>query len=197
MATPQFEAPRRQLAGRRPEMVARLLDAAVTEVAATGYDRLTVRNVAKAAGVSPATAYTHFASKEHLLAEAFWRRLQLIPPVAFEPGATIGQRVSAAVAPIALSVADEPEFAAGITTALLAHDADVQALRNLIGALMTDRLSEALGPDVPDLARLGFTMMLTGSLLTSGMGLLDYRDLPGLLGGFADLLVDRPWEDGT
>ena len=30
--------------------------------------------VAKRAGVAPATAYTYFASKEHLVAEVFWRR---------------------------------------------------------------------------------------------------------------------------
>ena len=44
-----------------------------------GYDGLTVRNVARRAGVAPATAYTYFASKDHLLAEVLWRRLQALP----------------------------------------------------------------------------------------------------------------------
>ena len=43
--------------------------------------RLTVRNVARRAGVAPATAYTYFASKDHLVAEVFWRRLRG-PPTA-------------------------------------------------------------------------------------------------------------------
>ena len=44
-----------------------------------GYDGLTVRTVARRAGVAPATAYTYFASKDHLLAEVLWRRLQALP----------------------------------------------------------------------------------------------------------------------
>ena len=32
--------------------------------------------VAARAGVSPATAYTYFASKDHLFAELFWRLVE-------------------------------------------------------------------------------------------------------------------------
>ena len=47
-------------------MVHRLVDAAVEELHRTGYEGLSVRNVAKRAGVAPATAYTYFSSKDHL-----------------------------------------------------------------------------------------------------------------------------------
>src|SRR4051812_12952951 len=69
------ESTRRRLTGRQADTVRRLTDAAVEEVRETGFDGLTVRNVARRAGVAPATAYTYFASKNHLITEVFWRRL--------------------------------------------------------------------------------------------------------------------------
>ena len=50
------------------------------EVEEVGYAGLTVRIVARRAGVAPATAYTYFSSKDHLLAEVLWRRMQALPP---------------------------------------------------------------------------------------------------------------------
>src|SRR5690606_30498015 len=73
------EATRRRLSDRRAATVARLARAAIDELAASGYDALTVRGVARRAGVSPATAYTYFTSKAHLVAEVFWRRLAALP----------------------------------------------------------------------------------------------------------------------
>src|SRR4051812_539000 len=111
---------RRHLSERQADTVARLLDAAVGEVAVVGYDRLTVRGVARRAGVAAATAYTYFAGKEHLLAEVFLRRLQALPaaPPATEPGShrRAADRVEEAVAALAMLVADEPELSAGVTT---------------------------------------------------------------------------------
>src|SRR5919198_6181137 len=68
------EPTRRRLTERQAETVRRLTEAAVVEVRETGYEGLTVRNVARRAGVAPATAYTYFASKNHLITEIFWRR---------------------------------------------------------------------------------------------------------------------------
>ena len=50
--------------------------AALVELRVSGYDGLTVRNVARRAEVAPATAYSYFGSKDHLVAEVFWRRFQ-------------------------------------------------------------------------------------------------------------------------
>src|SRR2546429_8047080 len=72
MSSPALAPLRRHLGPRQADTVDRLVDAAVTLVARTGYDGLTVRGVAQEAGVAPATAYTYFASKEHLLAEVYW-----------------------------------------------------------------------------------------------------------------------------
>lgn len=188
MTSPALEVQRRQLTGRRNESVAKLLEAAVTEITTTGYDGLTVRNVAKAAGVSAATAYTYFASKEHLLAEVWWRRLAALSDPEFAQDSTLAERVRIAVEPIALAVADEPELAAGVTTALLAHDPDVKVLRQQSGDVMAQRLSLALRGEAPEPAALALTMMLLGALIASGMQVLDYHRVPGLLAEFAELV---------
>lgn len=188
MSEAAVEVPRRRLSGRRPEVVARLLDATASVIAGTGYDALTVRQVAKAADVSGATAYNYFASKEHLLAEVYWRRLDALPPLELAPGAPLAARVEAAVAPIAHALDGEPELAAGVTTALLAHDPDVKALRDRIGVLFADRIGAALGNDAPGETQLAFTMMLLGALISAGMKAFDYSAIPGLMASFAATL---------
>ena len=172
-------------------MAARLLDAAVAEVADTGFDGLTVRLVASRAGVSAATVYAYFSSKEHLLAAEFWRRMTALPEPVFPVGTPVEERVASALGAIALLVADEPELAAGVTTSLMAHDPDVVALRDRMGAVFAARVQQALGDDLPALAVPGLTMAFVGSMLSAGMGNLAYRDVPGLLGGFAAVLA-RP-----
>jgi AcrR family transcriptional regulator len=191
MSTASFEPQRRQLTGRRPEMVTRLVDATVVEIAETGFDRMTVRLIAARAGVSTASAYSYFGSKEHLLTEVFWRRLTALPDPVFTDAMTLAERVEIALGPVALLVADEPELAAGVTTSLLAHDPDVKVLRDQMGVVFADRVGAALNKRVPEAAG-GITMAFVGALLSAGMGLLDYRDIGGLLSGFAALLPEQP-----
>ena len=172
-------------------MATKLVDAVSSVIAVTGYDGLTVRAVAKAAGVSAASAYNYFASKEHLLAEVYWRRLSALPPVQVGPRATAGERMRAAVEPIVTSVAHEPELAAGVTTAMLAHDPDVIAVRDQVGALMAQRLHDALGAVVPEEARVPLVFMLTGGMLNAGMGYLGYQEAAEVMVTFADSM---PWK---
>jgi AcrR family transcriptional regulator len=150
-----------------------------------------VRNVARTAGVSPATAYTYFRSKEHLLASVFWSRVAGLPPLDVPTRSTVAQRVEAALGPVAMLVADEPELAAGVTTALLAHDPDVRRLREQIGQQFAERLAAALGPKVAPASQLGLTMAFTGGLLTAGMGQLDYRAVAPMVAELATRVVGR------
>lgn len=184
MSSPAL-APRRALSGRPADTVAALVEAAVDEVADTGFDGLTLRGVARRAGVSPATAYTYFASKEHLLTEVFWRRLSALPQPSPGRGQPVAERVGDAVRDVALLVADEPELAAGVTTALLAHDTDVKAVRDRIGAAISSRLARAIGsdPDPGILQILTFTFI--GALLSAGMGYATYAALPDVMSAAA------------
>jgi AcrR family transcriptional regulator len=183
-------APRRALAGRSADTVAALVDAAVVEVAETGFDGLTVRAVARRAGMSPATAYTYFASKEHLLTEVFWRRLDALEPPRAARRQRAADRVADAMRDVALLVADEPELAAGVTTALLAHDADVQVIRDRIGIAIGKRLADALGPDLDSRLAPLLTFTFIGALLSAGMGYATYDALPSLLADATALMTD-------
>ena len=51
---------------------ARLYDAALDEFRRAGYDRSSVSRIAQAAGVSRASFYFHFPTKEHFLLELQW-----------------------------------------------------------------------------------------------------------------------------
>lgn len=166
--------PRRQ-AGRASETVDRLADAAVEELRATGYDRLTVRAVARRAGVAPATAYTWFASKDHLVAEAFWRAVRALPAPRSR-GGTPAARVRAAMDGIGRVSADQPELAAAATAALLASDADVARLRRRIGAFVHDRLARALGADADGELLDALDVVFAGALLHAGLGLFPYTE---------------------
>ncbi|WP_156750671.1 helix-turn-helix domain-containing protein, partial [Mycobacterium sp. 852013-50091_SCH5140682] len=82
MSDPALESTRRRLTARQADTVERLGRAAVELIGREGFAGLTVRRVAAQAGVGSATAYTYFSSKEHLVAEVFWRRLAGAPPAA-------------------------------------------------------------------------------------------------------------------
>lgn len=188
------EAPRRHLSERQARTVDGLVAAALAELRAAGYADLTVRNVAKRAGVAPATAYTYFASKEHLVAEVYWRRFVAQPEVTTTGGADAVARTVQALSAFALTVADETELSAACTVAVLAEDPDVKVLRERIGAELHRRLIAALGDDTDPAVLRTLQFATAGALLQVGTGHLGYDDLPHLLDEVARTVLggDRP-----
>jgi AcrR family transcriptional regulator len=183
------EPPRRRLTDRQADVVRRLTDAALREIRSKSYDGLTVRNVAARAGVAPATAYTYFASKDHLIAEVFWSRLRALGEPRIERRRVPPARVRAAFGAVTSFLASEPALAAATTTALLAADPDVKHLRDRIGAELRRRLAAALGED-HDPGILGaLELAVGGAMLQAGMGHLTYEELPDRIGDVADLLT--------
>jgi AcrR family transcriptional regulator len=166
--------PRQGLNARQAETVERLLDAGEAELAEAGTEALTIRTVAGRAGVSPATAYTYFGSKNHLFAELFHRRVLLAHPVEVT-GRTPRQRVSSVTTHLARVLRARPHLAAAANHALLGTDPDVARLRVVIGAELVDRFQRAVG-DEPELVD-ALTLALTGALLQTGLGLISYDDL--------------------
>jgi AcrR family transcriptional regulator len=189
------ESTRRRLSDRQADTVRRLTDAAVQEVQATGFDKFTVRNVARRAGVAPATAYTYFTSKNHLITEVFWRRLGALPPLAPSPEQP-RERVIAVLREIAMLVSDTPELAAACTAALLGSDPDVQELRLRIGRTIRRRLLTALDPGTagrpsPAQARVlnALEFAYAGALVHAGMGYSSYAEMADRLAEVAELLL--------
>jgi AcrR family transcriptional regulator len=181
--------PRRHLSGRSPDRVERLVDAAVEELREGGYEGLTVRNVARRAGLAPATAYNYFASKDHLVAEVFWRRLQALPEPELDEGIAVRERAEVAIREVAMIVADEPELSAACTTAMLAHDPDVKLLRDRIGAAIHRRIAIALGPDADDVVVRSFDLLYSGAMVQAGMGHISYGELGDRLSEVASLIL--------
>jgi AcrR family transcriptional regulator len=169
-------APRQALNARQAETVERLLTAAADELAAVGPEALTIRTVAARAGVSPATAYTYFGSKNHLYAELFHRRVLLDHPVEIDGGTPL-HRVTGVTRQLATVLGAAPHLAAAANHALLGTDPDVDRLRVVIGAEIIDRFRQALGEDAGAELLDALTLALTGALLQTGMGLISYADL--------------------
>lgn len=186
------EATRRRLSARQADTVARLTTAAVDELRDHSYDGLTVRNVAARAGVAPATAYTYFSSKDHLVAEVYWRRVQSLPAGTTQGSGSPAKRVAATLSELALIVADEPELAAATTVALLSPEPDVKVLRDRIGATWHNRIVTALGDDANDAIVTVLDLAVSGALLQTGMGHLAYTDLPDLLAAVATTVLEAP-----
>ncbi len=186
---PATPATRRHLSDRQARTVERLTEAAVAELAASGYPALTVRGVARRAGVAPATAYTYFASKEHLVAEVFLRRIQGQQARRPDRRRSPAARATEVLLDFALVVAEETELAAACTVALLADDVEVRELRARIGAELHRRLTDALGDDADPAVAQALELATTGALLQVGTGHLAYADVPDLLGRVAGLVT--------
>ncbi len=184
-------ATRRHLSERQADTVQRLADATVLEVRAVGYEALTVRNVARRAGVAPATAYTYFSSKEHLVAEVFWRRLQALPDRPVDRRRRPVDRVAAALRDIGLLVADEPELAAACTTAMLASDPEVGHVRGRIGAAVARRMHDALGERADAAVLRALELAFSGAMVQAGMGHLAYEDVGDRVAEVAALVLGR------
>lgn len=166
-----------------------LCDATVEELAAVGFHDLTVRSVARRAGVAPATAYTYFASKDHLVAEVFWRRVDAQDDPPPDRRRSPARRAAEVLQAAALVVADEAELAAACTVALLADDVEVAELRRRIGGDLHRRLRLALDDDVSSAAVTTLEFVLSGALISVGTGHLSYEQLPDVLSDAADLVL--------
>ncbi|HVT41574.1 MAG TPA: helix-turn-helix domain-containing protein [Acidimicrobiales bacterium] len=186
---------RRHLSERQAEVMERLLTAAAEEAAERPYGQITVRTIAKRAGLAPATAYTYFSGKDHLLAEVLWRCVQASPHLV-DLTLDLPERVADTARTMGFA-AMGPAAVAACTTALLGDGPDVKRVRARIGGEIGRRLAAALGADADadatDRAMLPVLTVLqvtyTGALLSAGMGHLDFDAVPGLMADATALMT--------
>lgn len=189
MSSQVFETPRQGLNPRQAETVEKLLAAGLEELRSVGHEALTVRTVATRAGVSPATAYTYLASKNHLFAELFWRHLAA-PEAQVEPaGATAVERLQSTVRALTARIVEEPELAAAVTPALLGTDPDVARLRLRIGGEFLSRFEKALGQPADPAVLEVLVLTWSGALLQAGMGLMTYDQIAERLASAVDVIL--------
>lgn len=185
----QAETTRRRVTTKQAEVVQRLVEAAADEARERGYQGMTVRSAARRAGVAPATAYTYFASKDHLLAEVLWRRFDALPVAPSPAGTDPLDRVTGVLGSLGLFMADDRVLAAACTTALLGPGPDVQALRVRFGSELHNRIAAALGPEADPAVQLALDLACSGAMLWSGMGHLSSEAVPGALADVARVLL--------
>jgi AcrR family transcriptional regulator len=175
----QEQPGRRHLSERQAEVMERLVAAAADEAEERPYSEISVRTIAKRAGVAPATAYTYFSGKDHLLAEVLWRRMQASPHLV-DVNLPLGDRVAATVRTMGFGTMETPAVAV-CTTALLADGPDVKRVRTRIGVEIGHRLASALGPDADERVLGVLQVTYTGAILMAGMGHLSFDAVPGLM----------------
>lgn len=153
----------------------RLLVAGQEVLDEVGPEDLTIRLVASRAGVSPATAYTYVASKNHLFAQLYLRHITAHPAPAPEGGRV--ERLQHVVRHFVTTMLSHPHLAAAANLALLSADPDVERLRIRIGAEFLERFSTAYGAPMPDDVSDTLMFAFSGALLQSGMGLIGPDEL--------------------
>lgn len=170
---------RRHLSERQAEVMERLLVAAAEEAAERAYGEISVRTIAKRAGVAPATAYTYFSGKDHLLAEVLWRQMQSSPGLV-DLTLPLPDRVAETVRAMGFDSMGSPAVAV-CTTALLGDGPDVKRVRARLGVEIGHRLAAALGSGADPAVRNVLQITYTGALLSAGMGHLAFDAVPGLM----------------
>ena len=182
------ETPRNR---RQEETFRKVLTAGVEMLRESSYADLTVRAVAARAKVAPATAYTYFSSKNHLIAEAYLDLMRQVPYFTDVNDST-PIRVEKALRAMTLMIADEPEVAAACTTALLSNsDSAVRSVRDRIGAEIHRRIRSAMGPDADTRTVSALEMTYFGALVHAGSGYVSYREIADRLTYVVGLILEE------
>ncbi|OKK18543.1 TetR family transcriptional regulator [Streptomyces sp. CB00455] len=142
--------PRQDEAEEGPGTQERIRLAARSEFAARGYDKTSVRGVAKAAGVDPALVHHYFGSKDDLFAAAIELTMEpaaVVPAILGDGPDGIGERL----ARFFLGIWENPVTRAPLLAVIrsaLTHEAAAAVLRRIVLRRVLERVAADL--DVPD-----------------------------------------------
>ena len=178
---------RRHLSERQAEVMDRLVAAAADEAEERPYGEISVRSIAKRAGVAPATAYTYFSGKDHLLALVLWRAVESSPQLV-DLALSPPERVAELVRTMGFAALGPGAVAAG-TTALLTDGPDARRVRARLAEEIDRRLDAALGAEVSSAVRGILVLTYTGALISAGMGHLPFEAVPELLAHATELVT--------
>jgi AcrR family transcriptional regulator len=181
------QAPRNR---RQEETFRKVLAAGLETLRETSYADLTMRAVAARAKVAPATAYTYFSSKNHLIAEVYLHLVQQVPYFT-DVNDPMPVRVEKVLRHLALVVADEPEVGAACTTALLGGGTDpaVGTARDRIGAEIHRRIATAIGPGADPSTVSALEMAFFGALVQAASGQFTYHQIADRLAYVVSLIL--------
>ncbi|MFB6634939.1 TetR family transcriptional regulator [Streptomyces sp. NPDC056362] len=142
--------PSRAGEGSGPDTRTRILEAARAQFAERGYDKTSVRGIAKAAGVDPALVHHYFGTKDEVFAaavEVSFEPAAVLPAILGGPREAIGERL----ARFFIGVWENPASRApllAIVRSALTHEAAAKVLRTFVLRRLLERIAAEL--DVPD-----------------------------------------------
>ncbi|MFD4316747.1 TetR family transcriptional regulator [Streptomyces sp. NPDC058548] len=128
----------------------RILEAARAQFAERGYDKTSVRGIAKAAGVDAALVHHYFGTKDEVFAAAIevsFEPAAVVPAIVGGPREAIGERL----ARFFIGVWENPVSRApllAIVRSALTHEAAAKVLRTFVLRRLLERIADEL--DVPD-----------------------------------------------
>ena len=128
----------------------RILESARTQFAERGYDKASVRGIAKAAGVDPALVHHYFGTKDEVFAAAIevsFEPALVVPAILGGPRDALGERL----ARFFIGVWENPVSRApllAIVRSALTHEAAAKVLRTFVLRRLLERIAAEL--DVPD-----------------------------------------------
>ncbi|MFD7900582.1 TetR family transcriptional regulator [Streptomyces sp. NPDC059743] len=133
-----------------PSAQQKILESARAEFAERGYDKTSIRGIAKAAGVDPALVHHYFGTKDEVFAAAIevsFEPALMLPALLADGMDGIGERL----ARYFIGIWENPVTRApllAIMRSALTHDAAAKVLRTFVLRRLLERIAEEL--DVPD-----------------------------------------------
>jgi AcrR family transcriptional regulator len=151
------------------EIARRVLDATIDLLRGVPYSIITMRSIAKRAGVSHGESRAYFRSKDAIVAEIYLERLRTAPLVV-DVEQSARARIAAQFSQLVMLLADEPGVAAACSSALICDEPSVRAIRQRIHAELQRRVRTALRsgawPEVAETLEFG----LLGALVQASCG---------------------------
>jgi AcrR family transcriptional regulator len=179
--------------GRRSETTVRnLMLAVVEDLTHLSYAEVSARTIAKRADVSPATFYTYFSSKDHLLAAVFRDRMLTAAAGITLTAKDPAQRLEDGLAALIGSVFADAGLTKAWTTAMLADDPDITKLRDDAATKLAELIVEALGATTSPVVLRTVMLSLSGALLAAGQGIVPFEQIPAMISEGATLMLARP-----
>ncbi|MEU0087045.1 TetR family transcriptional regulator [Streptomyces sp. NPDC006274] len=142
--------PARRAAGEGPGARERILQAAREEFAERGYDKTTMRGIARAAGVDAALVHHYFGTKDDVFAAAIevsFEPATVVPQILGQGAPGIGERLARFFIGVWENPASRAPLLAIIRSALT-HEAAAKVLRGFVLRHLLERVAAEL--DVPD-----------------------------------------------
>ena len=150
------------------------MDATVELLGEVPYSSVTMRSIAKRAGVAHREVLTHIRSKDAIVAEVYLKRLRAAPLI-LDVEQAAQERIAAQLSQLVMLLADEPGLAAACSSALIGDEPSIRAIRQRIRAELHRRVRTTLRsggwPEVTETLEFG----LIGALVHASCGADRFR----------------------